>query len=419
MLPNGLWICFNHNVHGVPILDPPVADVKNQASDSTLDAPPKGWPTTSAAYIHIPFCRHRCGYCNFSVITQRDDLIDDVLHAIDVELAVLDRPLLNTLFVGGGTPTHLDCHQLERLLKNLTVRFHFPADRRDFEWTMEANPEDITENKLELLAEYGVNRLSLGVQSFHPKKLSILERSHTAEQAADVIHKTSKYIPNISLDLIFGAPGELLDWFQEDLTTALSLPIKHLSTYALTYEKGTSFWSRRLHGRLQSMDEELEVDLYHAARDLTAKAGMTHYEISSFAHPESMCRHNLQYWQGQGWYAAGPGATRFVNGSRTTNHRSTTTYLKKIRHQDGPIAEREDLSPREYAKELMAFGVRMLAGVDLEQINNRTGLDMDHLFRDQIQKLLHSGMIVKTLGGYRLSEHGLLYADSVAAKFLD
>ncbi len=253
------------------------------------------WPMPRSAYIHVPFCRHRCGYCNFSVVADRDDLFDRYLAAIDRELATLDRPLVQTVFIGGGTPTHLTTPSLSRLLSIVRTRFRF---EECVEFSTEANPEDITAEKLDCLVQHGVNRISLGVQSFNDEKLKLLQRGHTGDRAVENINAAASRIENVSIDLIFSAPGETLLQWEQDLRTAFSLPIQHLSTYALTFEKGTSFWSRLSRGDLSLGDEAVEVEMYQAARRMTAEAGLSHYEVSNFARDGRRCRHNLSYWDG-------------------------------------------------------------------------------------------------------------------------
>lgn len=375
------------------------------------------WPTPTAAYIHVPFCRHRCGYCNFSVVADRDDLIDRYLVAIDHELSWLDRPSIQTLFIGGGTPTHLDHCQLSRLLTIVRSRFDLAGD---IEFSVEANPEDITADKLGCLVDHGVNRISLGVQSFRASKLSLLERGHSGEAAANAIRLAASMIPSVSLDLIFAAPGETPDDWQTDLSTALSLPIQHLSTYALTFEKGTDFWSRRTRGDLKPADESDEVTMYGAARSMASAAGLEHYEVSNFARPRHRCRHNLAYWDGRGWYAAGPGAARFVGGVRSVNHRSTTTYLKRIESGQPPAAESESesISVEQYARERAAFGVRLIEGVDVGRIESETGVNLRARCADDLSHCAAEGLITIHGGHVRLTDRGVLFADTVAACFL-
>ncbi len=384
----------------------------NAIEDLISDA---DWPVPKSAYVHIPFCRHRCGYCNFSVISDRDDLIDRVVAAIDRELAVLKQPAIQTLFVGGGTPTHLTLPQLDRLLGLLEQRLQLA---NDCEWSVEANPEDITQEKLELLAQHGVNRISLGVQSFHAQKLSVLERGHDGDAAAKAIELAASVIPNVSLDLIFAAPGETVAQWREDLHTALSLPIRHLSTYTLTFEKGTSFWASRQKGLLSGASEEDELSMYSAARELTSAGGLEHYEVSNFARPSYRCQHNLAYWRGQGWFAAGPGAARFSGGRREVNHRSTTTYLKRSEANANVVAESEAISRSQFGRELAAFGVRLIDGIDLRETFDATGIDVQSLCETAIRRTIELGLVVQHANRLKLTEQGILFADTVASEFL-
>ena len=373
------------------------------------------WPVPTAAYVHVPFCRHRCGYCNFSVIADRDDLIQRYLTAIDGELSSLDRPTVSTAFIGGGTPTHLSSDDLSRLLRIVRDRFRFDGE---IEFSVEANPEDITQEKLACLVEHGVNRISLGVQSFRGEKLLLLQRGHSGDAAAEAIRLAASMIPNVSLDLIFAAPSETVEDWQSDLDVAVSLPIVHLSTYALTFEKGTEFWSRRTRGDLSAADESTEVAMYQAARSSAAAAGWEHYEVSNFAKPGHRCRHNLAYWDGRGWFAAGPGAARFVDGVRSVNHRSTTTYLKRIDGGQSVIGESEAISVEQYARERAAFGVRLIDGVDLRAIENETGFDLKTRCGEELHRCLSDDLIQVRGGHVRLTERGVLFADTVAACFL-
>lgn len=373
-----------------------------------------------SAYVHVPFCRHRCGYCNFSVVANRDDLIDRFLDAIDRELESIGRsaggpPQLATLFVGGGTPTHLPVPQLQRFLNILGERF--VCDEAT-EWSVEANPEDIDLEKLKLLADAGINRISLGVQSFNEGKLATLQRSHTGNFAETVIRTVAERIANVSIDLIFAAPGESIDDWRRDLERATRLPIAHISTYALTFEKGTTFWNRRLRGDLRAVDESIELAMYDLARKTLAAHGLEHYEISNFATPGNRCRHNLAYWQGKQWYAAGPGAAAFLNGCRTVNHRSTTAYLKRIEAGQSPVAESEQISTEQIAREAAAFGVRMIDGVDLGTIAEATRMETEALLSDSLEQLHAMNLIERTGSHIKLTERGIHFADTVAAELL-
>ena len=345
---------------------------------------------------------------------------DRFLAAIEVELSSIQKaghlpPVLDTVFIGGGTPTHLDPVQLERLCSSVRNLFRLAED---VEWTLEANPEDITREKLDVLRTQGVNRISLGVQSFDQKKLRALERDHDGMSVRRTIEQVACVISNVSIDLIFSSPGETLRNWRNDLAIATSLPISHVSTYALTIEKGTSFWSRRRHGKLSPVSEETEVQMYDASREHFAGAGLSHYEISNFARSGSECRHNLNYWRGDDWLAVGPGAAAYVQGRRTVNHRSTTTYLKRMESGQSPIAESESVSSVQAAREAAAFGVRLIAGVDLSHIGRRHGVDIWKLCANEIHGLVDGGLVTVEGSIIKLTDHGIHFADTVAAEFL-
>ena len=282
---------------------------------------------------------------------------------------------------------------------------------------MEANPEDITGEKLALMAGHGVNRVSLGVQSFNDEKLKALERSHRGSMAEDVIGQVAEVIPNVSIDLIFAAPNESVDQWRQDLETATQLPIQHVSTYALTFEKGTSYWTRLQKGTLSSVEETDELQMYDDAREVFATAGLSHYEISSFARPGHRCRHNMAYWRGSPWYAAGPGAAAYVDGQRTLNHRSTTTYLKRIESGQSPVVETEVISSEQSAREKAGFGVRMIDGVDLKQVHAETNVDIQSLCEKELAELERQEYIHRTGGHIRLTSQGIHFADTVACEF--
>jgi len=377
-------------------------------------SPPPHSPRS--AYIHVPFCARRCGYCNFTLVAGRDDLIGAYLQALEFELAGLDQPRpVETLFLGGGTPTHLKPRELERLLE-LVISWHPLLPGAEF--SIEANPQDITGDCVAVLAAHGVTRISLGGQSFQPEKLRTLDRDHQGNDVIAAIELARPRIGSISLDLIFGAPGETLAGWEEDLEAAMSLPIDHVSTYGLTIEPGTSFWSRRLRGTLCEPQDDLQLAMYEAGIERLTAAGMEHYEVSNFARPGHRCRHNEVYWTGESYYAAGPGAARHIDGLRETNHRSTTTYLKRVLAHESPVAERERLSPEQRAREVFVFGMRRLQGVERESFAMRTGYALDELFGPQLAKHTQLELIEDDGRRIRLTRRGLLVSDSLWPEYL-
>jgi len=369
-----------------------------------------------SAYIHVPFCRHRCGYCNFTLVAGRDDLIGAYLEAIERELSWLGEPRpVKTLFLGGGTPTHLPPAELDRLLSLARQWFVLEAGG---EFSVEANPVDIDAPCVAVLAGHGVSRISLGAQSFHAAKLRLLERDHSPEQIASAVELCRPVIGSISLDLIFGTPGETLAEWNEDLRQALALTPNHVSTYGLTFERGTSFWSRLQRGDLGPTDEEVERQMYVSAIDTLTAAGLEHYEVSNFARPGHRSRHNETYWTGGEFYAAGPGAARYLEGRREINHRSTTTYLQRVLSGKSPVAESEKLEPEDAARERLVFGLRRLQGIECEAFERETGFSVHALGGAALREYQQHGLMERKDGTLRLTRKGLLVSDALWPAFL-
>ena len=372
--------------------------------------------TPRAAYVHVPFCRHRCGYCNFTLVAGRDDLIEDYFHALELELRTLGQPrVVDTLFFGGGTPTHLAPEPLRRLIE--LVRHWFVLDE-GYEFSVEANPADLNAERLAVLADHGVNRLSLGGQSFDDAKLKTLERDHTGELLRRALLDARSAVASISLDLIFGTPGETIERWNADLATAIDLAPQHVSTYGLTFEQGTEFWNRLQAGKLARLDEECERTMYSSAIDTLTAAGFEHYEVSNFARPGHRCRHNEVYWSGEGYFAVGPGAARYVGGRREVNHRSTTTYLKRVLAGKSPTAEVEQLDPEDRARERFVFGMRRLEGVDREEFAAQTGLQLDALVGPALPRMVEAGLFDDNGRRVRLTREGLYVSDAIWPQFL-
>ena len=369
-----------------------------------------------SVYVHVPFCVHRCGYCDFTLVAGKDHLADSYLKALAIELnTVRDRPRLETLFLGGGTPTQLSDDNLASLLRLLHETFEFATD---IEFSTEANPIGFSPSKLALLKDAGCNRISLGVQSFDADMLSTLERDHRLDDITRCIEMVKSQIENFSLDLIFAVPGQSLDLWNHTLKTAVDFEPRHLSTYGLTFEKGTSFWSRREKGTIDQADEETERAMFASAMSYLASAGYEQYEISSFARPGFRCRHNQVYWSGDPYWGFGPGAASFINGHRLLNHRSVTTWLKKTLAGDNAIAEDEELSNEDRARELLVLALRRTTGVNATDFKQRSGFIVEELVGNSIKKLIKDELVEKTNAGYRLTLKGRFVADSVAAELL-
>ena len=371
-----------------------------------------------AAYVHVPFCRHRCGYCNFTLIADRDDLQGAYLDALERELQQLGQPRpVRSLFVGGGTPTHLHPENRGRFLRLLQAWLP-PQDTAAFEFSVESNPSDISVSLLESLAAAGVNRLSLGVQSFHAAALETLERDHSPKTAMQAIAAAREHMPQVSIDLIFGVPGQTLELWLEDVAAAIQANVSHMSTYGLTYEKGAAFWGRQQRNQLQPVSEELERQMYVEGIHRLSAAGFEHYEVSNFAQPTARCRHNVVYWQGGDYLAFGPGASRHYQGRRETNHRSVTTYIRRMLGGEDVVAERETLTPEQRASERLVFGLRMRDGIRRGWFAEQTGFEIDAIAGERLAEHVRRGFMSDDGERVWLTEEGLLLSDSLLVDFV-
>jgi oxygen-independent coproporphyrinogen-3 oxidase len=373
------------------------------------ERPPWLWPR--AAYVHVPFCAHHCGYCDFAVATGQDDQIDRYLDALSAELAPLGEPQpVRTLFLGGGTPTHLDARRLERLLTE--VRRWLPLAGA-YEFSVEANPDTLATDKVAVLADHGVNRVSLGVQSFHPGLLRVLERTHSPATVPRVVERLKRDIGQVSLDLIFGVPGQTLPDWQADLEAALALEPDHLSTYGLTYETGTRLWKQRRRGLVQPLSEDAELSLYLHTMDTLEGAGFEHYEISSFARPGHRCRHNQVYWANEAYFGFGMGAARYVEGRRELNTRQLDAYLRLVLAGKAATFQSERLPPEERARETLGLNLRRREGAERQSFREQTGFDLDELAGTIIQQHVALGLLHDDGSHVSLTRRGKCVADSL------
>ena len=374
------------------------------------------WRWPRAAYVHIPFCAHHCGYCDFAIATGQDHLIELYLDALAAELATLGSPQpVRTLFLGGGTPTYLGREQLRRLLADLN---HWLPLEPGHEFSVESNPGTLDADKVAVLADHGVTRISLGAQSFHPHLLRVLERDHAPPDVPRAVELVRRRIEQLSLDLIFGVPGQTLAEWQGDLGRALSLGPDHVSTYGLTYEKGTPLWKQRQRGSVIPLNEEQELGLYAAAIDTLEAAGFEHYEISSFALPGKRCRHNEVYWANEAYFGFGMGAARYVNGCREVNSRNLQGYIRRVLSGEPAAFQSEELPPEERARETMAVQLRRREGIDRIAFREQTGYDLDTLAGAAIGRHVEQGLLADDGRHVRLTRQGKYVADAVIERLL-
>ena len=380
------------------------------------DPPDPPWIHPRAAYVHIPFCAHKCGYCDFAIATGKDDRIDAYLTALSQEIALWGRiQPLRTLFVGGGTPSHLGVRQLVFLCSILRDGL---AVQNGGEVSIEANPESLSREKIKLLAEAGFSRISLGAQSFSRETLQSLDRPHDPDAVREAVNRVKEEGLVVSLDLIFGAPGQTILQWQSDLREAIGLGTDHISTYGLTYEKGTPLEKRVRLGMVKPVGEDIEREMYaHAIATLRA-SNYEHYEISNFARQNRRCAHNGVYWANEAHYGFGMGAAGYVGLSRDVNTRDLERYIRLCSVGTRPVFQSETLKPRERAVETMAQNLRRLEGVEAKRFHEQTGFDPQSFFAAELERLVGQGFLESDSKGFRLTHEGKFVADSVIERLM-
>ena len=369
------------------------------------------------AYVHVPFCRHRCGYCDFSLVAGRDDLIDRYFTALAVELHRVREPLdLDTLYLGGGTPSHLGPEGLERLFGLLHASLRPVAGA---EISIECNPEDVSEPLAAALHACGVTRASLGAQSLDAVTLRALDRSHAPDDVRRAVALLGDRGLAVNIDLMTAAPGQSLTAVERDLDAVIAIGPQHVSVYCLTWEKGTAFEGLRRTGSLAAVDEGDERAMFEAAIDRLEAAGYEHYEVSNFARPGHRCRHNEAYWDCRPWEAFGPGAARFDGRTRITNHRSTVTWMNRVLSGDDFTGDTDAMDDDAAARERLVVGLRRRAGVDRIAFRAASGLDLDALAGPAVRRWVGQGLASDDGQTIRLTRTGLLVSDGLWGDILD
>lgn len=397
----------------------------------------RAWPCCSAGhsqpnmaglYIHIPFCVRKCIYCDFySLPTATGPLSKRLVHAepdqpdflaaLETELRQLPRPFRpETVFMGGGTPTELSAPDLARLLELLHQQVDLSAVT---EWTCESNPGTLTREKATLLQSAGVNRMSLGVQSFDPKTLEFLGRIHSAEEAAAGFHLLRDVgLPSINLDLIYGVPGSGLEIVQRDVERLIELAPDHAACYCLIFEDGTPLADLRARGFVKEVDDDTERTQYEWVRNRLRDAGYQHYEISNFARPGHTCRHNQLYWGAGEYLGVGPSAHSHWRGERYGNVRDLAQYCRKMLGGQSARAFSERLPPEAKARETLVMALRQLEGITWTQFQADTGFDLRALCGETLDWLARQGLMELTPERVRLTDEGLFVSDGVFAELV-
>ena len=369
----------------------------------------------TSAYVHIPFCTQICYYCDFSKVFIKNQPVDSYLEHLLEEFQSYDIQKLRTLYIGGGTPTALSASQLEVLLKGLTKNLDLSVLE---ELTIEANPGDLDADKIAVLKNSAVNRVSLGVQTFDDKMLKKIGRSHLEKDIYENIDRLKLAgFDNISIDLIYALPGQTMEQVKDNVAKAIGLDIPHMSLYSLILENHTVFMNRMRRGKLPLPKEELEAEMFEYIIAELERAGFEHYEISNFSKSGFESRHNLMYWDNAEYYGIGAGASGYVNGVRYKNHGPIRHYLSAVEEGNARITE-EHLSQKEQMEEEMFLGLRKKSGVSMARFEEKFGRTFDGLYGEIVRDLVQQGLMQIEGDRVRMTKRGLFLGDTVAERFI-
>jgi oxygen-independent coproporphyrinogen-3 oxidase len=367
-------------------------------------------------YLHVPFCAKKCSYCAFYSEPSSAAQMRDYVSAMKRELSSVAHDLKpRTVFWGGGTPsllpTQLTAELLGAICEGLTL-----ANLR--EWTIEVNPESLTDEKARAYREYGVNRISMGVQTLDEGLLDAIGRIHSRETALRSYEKLrATGFDNINLDLMFGLPGQTLEIWERTLREVIALQPEHISAYCLILEEDTEFWAAFKRGLILP-NEDVETRMFLRGIEMLTAAGYRQYEISNFSKRGREAQHNIAYWTGRNYYGLGPSACSTVRGSRWMNVANTEDYVARVGRGESAREKIEELSPLVLAGERAAFGLRMTDGIDLAEFHRDTGLELETVWAAELTTLADLGLVEKHEGKLRLTPRGILFADTVAEAFV-
>ncbi|CQR57627.1 radical SAM family heme chaperone HemW [Paenibacillus riograndensis] len=373
-----------------------------------------------AVYIHIPFCTNKCFYCDFNSYVLKDQPVMDYLRALDREMEMTVKHttpgVIKTIFVGGGTPTVLKPEEMAYFLKS--VRTHFPQWDENIEFSMEANPGTTDKDKLAVMKEGGVNRVSFGVQAFQNELLSGIGRIHNVDDVYRSLENArSVGLHNLSVDLMFGLPNQTVDMLRESVSKALELNLPHYSIYSLKVEENTLFHTLFNKNKLPLPSEEDELEMYLLLMSTMEAAGYGQYEISNFAKPGMESRHNITYWRNEDYYGLGAGAHGYVKRQRHMNIKGVNPYIEAS-HSGLPRLDTFRISEQEAMEDFMMVGLRMREGVSDQAFRAQFGKSLQDIFAGSLKKMLAAGLIEQNGDAYRLSKQGILFGNDVFGEFV-
>lgn len=370
-------------------------------------------------YIHIPFCAQKCLYCDFPSFARKDHLRKAYIEALNKEIISLrekhNNLEINTIFIGGGTPSVLEANELECLLKEV-AKLNMA---KDIEYSMECNPGNLTEEKLEVMKKYGVNRISMGLQAKQDNLLKGLGRIHNYKTFKENFLLAKKVgFNNINVDLMFGLPNQSLNEWEETLREIISLEPAHISAYSLIIEEGTAFYNLYENDKLKLPTEEEERKMYHLAKKILEENGFNQYEISNYAKEGKECRHNLAYWNMDNWIGVGSAAASYINGKRIKNISSVEEYINSIKDKGEAVEEIINNSKNDNMEEFMFMGLRKINGIDENEFKNRFSMNINDVYGEILNKYIGEGLLIRESGRIFLSEKGIEISNAIMADFL-
>lgn len=370
-------------------------------------------------YIHIPFCAQKCLYCDFPSFARKDYLRKAYIEALNKEIISLrekhNNLEINTIFIGGGTPSVLEADELECLLKEV-AKLNMA---KDIEYSMECNPGNLTEEKLEVMKNYGVNRISMGLQAKQDNLLKGLGRIHNYKTFKENFLLAKKVgFNNINVDLMFGLPNQRLNEWEETLREIISLEPAHISAYSLIIEEGTAFYNLYENDKLKLPTEEEERKMYHLAKKILEENGFNQYEISNYAKEGKECRHNLAYWNMDNWIGVGSAAASYINGKRIKNISSVEEYINSINENGEAVEEIINNSKNDNMEEFMFMGLRKINGIDENEFKKRFSMNINDVYGEILNKYIDEGLLIRDSGRIFLSEKGIEISNIIMADFL-
>lgn len=370
-------------------------------------------------YIHIPFCAQKCLYCDFPSFARKDHLRKAYIEALNKEIISLrekhNNLEINTIFIGGGTPSVLEADELECLLKEV-AKLNMS---KDIEYSMECNPGNLTEEKLEVMKKYGVNRISMGLQAKQDNLLKGLGRIHNYKTFKENFLLAKKVgFNNINVDLMFGLPNQRLNEWEETLREIISLEPAHISAYSLIIEEGTAFYNLYENDKLKLPTEEEERKMYHLAKKILEENGFNQYEISNYAKEGKECRHNLAYWNMDNWIGVGSAAASYIDGKRIKNISSVEEYINSINEKGEAVEEIINNSKNDNMEEFMFMGLRKINGIDENEFKNRFSMNINDVYGEILNKYIDEGLLIRESGRIFLSEKGIEISNIIMADFL-